>query len=398
MLKQKGFFWKLQENIIDQKNIGKLISFIKTTKRYTQFTEVKKFEKKWSQWQNVKYSVFVNSGSSANLAILDLLRDLYNWQPDDEIIVPAVTWITDISSVLQLGLKPVFVDVNLEDFSFDYDFLAKKITSKTKAVFITHLIGFPANIKKIKKIIGNRKIVMIEDCCESYGATINNKKIGNFGLCSSVSFYWGHHMTTVEGGMICTNDEKIYKLALLKRSHGLARELPIQYHDHYKNQYPNIDFNFLFLTTGFNFRNTELNAVLGQLQISKLNQYIKIRNRNHHAFRKILEKYEQYFIIPGNQGVSSFCLPLFLKQPSLKQKLQDFLTKKGIESRPIISGNLLKQPFLKKYINHDRFPNADFIHNNAFYIGNNQFVNKKRLDYFKNCLQQFFRNRRHSGK
>jgi CDP-4-dehydro-6-deoxyglucose reductase, E1 len=385
--------WKLQENIIDQENINSLVNFIKHTKRYTQFTEVKKFEKTWSKWQNTKYSVFVNSGSSANLVILDLLRDLRKWKIGDEIIVPAVTWITDISSVLQLGLKPVFVDINLNDFSFNYEDLAKKITNKTRAIFVTHLIGFPADVKKIKNIVGDRKIDVIEDCCESYGATVKNTKIGNLGLCSSFSFYWGHHMTTVEGGMICCNDEEIYKLAVLKRSHGLARELPKKYHDYLKNLHKDIDFNFLFLTTGFNVRNTEMSAVLGQLQIKNLNKFIRIRNKNHISFLKIIEKFKDYFLLPDNSGISSFCLPLILKDTSLKKPLKDFLTKKGIESRPIISGNLLKQPFLREFVNHEQFPNADFIHSNAFYIGNNQFVNKKRLIYFKNCLKEFFKQK-----
>lgn len=382
--------WKLQENIVDQENIDTLINFIKSTERYTQFTKVREFEEAWSKWQGRKYSIFVNSGSSANLIILDVLKDLYKWNLGDEIIVPTVTWITDISSVLQLGLKPIFVDINLIDFSFNYKDLESKITNKTKAIFLSHLIGFPADMNKIKKIAKKRKIPIIEDCCESHGATINNKKVGNIGDVSSFSFYWGHHMTTVEGGMICTDNEEIYKYALLKRSHGLARELPKKYHSYYKNKYGDIDFNFLFLTTGFNVRNTELNAVLGIAQLKRLDDYIKIRNSNYKRFVDILKKYEKHFIIPYNEGVSSFCLPLILKETVLKKPLQQFLTKKGIESRPFISGNLLKQPFLKEYSKLDNFPNADFIHSNAFYIGNNQFVNEERLKLLDRALEDFF--------
>lgn len=386
----KEYDWKLQENIIDKPSVENLINFIKTTKRYTQFTEVKKFERAWSRWQGCKYSVFVNSGSSANLIILDLLRDKYAWKNEDEIIVPAITWITDISSVLQLGLKPVFVDVNLEDFSFDYKDLAKKITSKTKAIFLTHLLGFPANIMKVKKIIGKKKIILIEDCCESYGATINGKKIGNFGLASSFSFYWGHHITTIEGGMVCTNNKDVYKLAVLKRSHGLPRELPKEYHSFYRKKYKDIDFNFLFLTTGFNFRSTEIAAHLGLSQLTKLNRYIKTRNKNHQKFISILNEYKNQFIIPYKKGLSSFSLPLILKKSNSKDSLQRFLTKSGIESRPIISGNLLRQPFLKNLYDYNRFPNAEFIHKNAFYIGNNQFVDDKRLKLLKKILDRYF--------
>ncbi len=382
--------WKLQENIIDEKNKKALINFIETTDRYTQFEKVGEFENLWSRWQGCKYSVFVNSGSSANLVILDALRELNKWQLGDEIIVPAVTWVTDISSILQFGLKPVFVDVNLTDFSFNYTELEKKITKKTRAIFLTHLIGFPADIKRVLAIIGKRKIALIEDCCESHGAQIHNQKIGTFGQASSFSFYWGHHMTSVEGGMVCTDNEKIYRLALLKRSHGLARELPKKYHNYYKQKNKTIDFNFLFLTSGFNVRNTELHAVLAMSQLKNLDRYIAIRNRNHIAFLSLLKKYDNFFMASDNPGISSFCLPFFLKKAEYKKPLQKFLTKKGIESRPIIGGNLLKQPFLKRFKNNDTFPNADFIHNNGFYVGNNQFVNAPRIALLSSAIAEFF--------
>lgn len=382
--------WKLQENIIDHPQVDILINFIKTTERYTQFTEVKKFENAWSEWQGCKYSVFVNSGSSANLVILDLLKEVYKWQNGDEIIVPVVTWPTDISCVLQFGLKPVFVDINLQDLAFNYDDLERKISPKTKAVFLTHLLGFPADVEKVKKIIGNRNIHLIEDCCESHGAIINGKKIGNFGICSSFSFYWGHHISTIEGGMICTDDEEIYKLAILKRSHGLARELPKKYHSFYKNRYRDIDFRFLFLTTGFNVRNTEFGAVLGLSQLKQLDRYIEIRNNNYRRFINILSSYRNFILIPYKDGLSSFVLPFFLKNKKDKETLQEYLTKKDIESRPVVAGNLLKQPFLKSFSVQDKFPNANFIHTNGFYIGNNQFVDQKRLDYLKSVLDEFF--------
>lgn len=392
----RKFLWKLQENIIDQENIKTLIDFIRSTERYTQFTKVKEFEDAWSKWQGCKYSIFVNSGSSANLIILDLLRDMYGWKIGDEIIVPTITWITDISSVLQLGLTPVFVDINLKNFSFNLKDLNSKITKKTKAIFLSHLVGFPADIKEIAVIANKRRIPLIEDCCESHGAIVQDTKVGNFGDVSSFSFYWGHHMTTVEGGMVCTNNEKIYRNALLKRSHGLARELPKKYHSYYKNKYKNIDFNFLFLTTGFNVRNTELSAVLGLAQLQKINQYINIRNENYKGFVDILRKFDKHFVIPYQEGISSFCLPFLLKDLSLKNPLQKFLTKKGIESRPFISGSLLRQPFLKKYSKLDGFPNASFIHNNAFYIGNNQFVDKNRLKLLEQALKDFFQ-KNHNG-
>jgi len=383
-------YWKLQENILEEKDIGILVDFIKTTKRFTQFDRVKEFEEAWSKWQDCKYSVFVNSGSSANLVIINLMKEKENWKDGDEIIVPAVTWVTNIAPIFQFGLKPVFVDVNLEDFSFDYKRLSEKITDQTRAIFVTHLIGLPANITKIKEIIGDRNIKILEDCCESHGAEIDGVKVGNFGDLSSFSFYWGHHMTTVEGGMVCTNDKEIYKQALLKRSHGLARELPQEFHEHYRNEYPDIDFSFLFLTDGFNFRNTELHAVLGTAQIEHLDKYNQIRKDNYQKFLKIIEPFHNHLYHIDKEGSSPFCLPFLLRDANLKGQLQKKLTDSGIESRPIISGNLLRQPFLKGYGNSADFKNAEIVHQNGFYIGNNQFVNESRLGVLKDILADFF--------
>ena len=206
----KKIFWPLQENVISSNERKKLSNFILNTKRFTQFTEVDKFEKAYSKWQKCKYSIYVNSGSSANLLIVQSAKEIYNWKDGDEIIVPSLTWTTTVTPVIQSNLKPVFVDCNLKDFSFDYEDLKKKISNKTKAIFVAHIIGFPSDISKIKKIIKNKKIIILEDSCESQGAKINQTKVGNFGIASSFSFYWGHHLTTIEGGMVTTNDEKFF--------------------------------------------------------------------------------------------------------------------------------------------------------------------------------------------
>ena len=200
-------YWPLQENVLKLTERKKLSNFVLKTNRFTQFEQVKEFENQYSKWQGCKYSVFVNSGSSANLLIIQAAKEIYKWKDNDEIIVPAVTWPTTVTPVIQSNLKPVFVDCNIHDFSFDYEQLKKKITKKTKAIFVVHVIGFPANIALIKKIIKNKNIVLLEDTCESQGAKFKNIKVGNFGLASSFSFYWGHHLTTIEGGMICTNNK-----------------------------------------------------------------------------------------------------------------------------------------------------------------------------------------------
>jgi CDP-6-deoxy-D-xylo-4-hexulose-3-dehydrase len=386
-------FWPLQENILEKKDSEELVEFIRSTDRFTQFVKVREFEAAWSKWQGCKYSVYVNSGSSANLIMISLMKQRGGWKDGDEVIVPTVTWVTNISPIFQCGLKPVFVDVNLQDFSFDYDSLEAKITPKTRAIFVTHLIGFPADIARIKKIIGDRKIEILEDCCESHGAMVGDTKIGNLGVCSSFSFYWGHHMTTVEGGMICTDDEEIYKMAVLKRSHGLARELPPQYHQEYKDKYKNVDFNFLFLTDGFNFRNTELHAVLGISQIKHLDRYVAIRNENYKKFIEIITPYKKFLVLPYKEGISSFSLPFIFYDYKDRDAFQAVIRQAGIESRPIISGNLMRQPFLKEYGTSENFDNAEILHTNAFYIGNNQFVNDERLSKLQSLLKDFFANK-----
>ena len=277
-------FLKLQEDVVNDGDLDLLVSFIRKTKRFTQFTKVAEFESAFARWQGCRYCVFVNSGSSANLVLVNVVKEHYKWQDGDEVIVPAVTWPTTVTPVLQSGLKPVFVDVNLTDLSLDYDKVKAAITPKTRGIFAASLLGFPADIVRLREIVAGKNIVILEDCCESQGATINGIKVGNHGVAGTFSFYWGHHMTTVEGGMLCTNSEDLYKMFLLKRSHGLARELPAKFHVELKERYQAIDFNFLFLTDGFNVRNTEFNAVLGISQLAHIDNYIDKRNRNYQKF------------------------------------------------------------------------------------------------------------------
>lgn len=382
-------YWPLQENIISDFEKKKLVQFIFKTKRFTQFKEVKKFENNYSKWQGCKYSVFVNSGSSANLLIIQAAKELYRWSNNDEVIVPAVTWPTTITPVIQSNLKPVFVDCNLVDFSFDYEDLKKKITNKTRAIFVAHIIGFPANINKIKEIIKNRNIKLLEDTCESQGATIGKKKVGNFGLASSFSFYWGHHLTTIEGGMICTNNEEFYNTCLLKRSHGLARELPKKLHSKIKRNYSSINFKFLFLNNGFNLRNTEINAHLGIFQLPSINKWILQRNSNYDFFYKICSRYKKHLITTKIKGMSSFVFPFLFRKKEKKLQFEKVLKRYKIESRPFIAGNLLKQPFLKNF-KYNNLKNANFLHENAIYIGNNQFVNLDRIRKLEKILKLFF--------
>jgi CDP-6-deoxy-D-xylo-4-hexulose-3-dehydrase len=382
-------YWKLQDNAVTRVDLDILTDFINHTDRFTQFTKVKEFERAYASWQGCRHAVFVNSGSSANLILISALKTMQGWNPGDEVIVPSVTWPTTVTPVMQAGLTPVFVDANLQDLSVDYEQVAAKMTSRTRAIFVAHLLGFPADIARLRAIVGARPITIIEDCCESHGATADGVKVGNLGLAGTFSFYWGHHMTTVEGGMVCTNDEALYKMLVLKRSHGLARELPIDYHDEIRGRYPDHDFNFLFLTDGFNVRNTEFNAVLGLAQVASLDEFVRIRNQNYEAFAAMCADYPRELITIRSKGVSSFALPFLFYRRERKEAFQEEIRLAGIESRPLISGNLLRQPFLEQYYDPRAFPNADFLHSNAFYVGNNQFVGTGKLALLETLFRKF---------
>ena len=383
--------WKLQENALNKKDLFKLSKYILNTKTLTQGKEVKQFEKNFSNWNRSKYSVFVNSGSSANLLIIYAAKEFYKWKNNDEIIVPSLTWPTTVNPVIQAGLKPVFLDTNFEDLSINYDDLKKKITKRTKGIFIAHILGFPANINKIRKIIKNKNIKLFEDCCESYGAKFNNKKIGNFGIASSYSFYWAHHMTTIEGGMITTNNLNFYNLCKIKRSHGFARELDERQHAKIKKRYKNINFSFLFLSDGFNLRSTNMNAFIGINQLKKLDSFIKLRNKNYKKFINCLKPYEANFHIinySNYRDMSSFALPLIFKKKIYLKEFSKLLIKNKIEFRPLVSGDLTKQPYLIKYKSKNKY--CDIISKNAIYIGNNQFLTNKHFDLLKKLLFKLF--------
>ncbi|HEY4148869.1 MAG TPA: DegT/DnrJ/EryC1/StrS aminotransferase family protein [Chitinophagaceae bacterium] len=382
--------WKLQENILEAKDKEYLVDFIESTERFTQFEKVKQFEASWSKWQETGHSTFVNSGSSADLVMMDAVKEFYKIEDGAEVLVPAVTWTTNITSVIQTNLKPVFVDVNLSDLSFDYDKLEKAVTAKTKIILVTHLIGLPADMDKIKAIADKHSLLILEDCCESHGATFKGKKIGNFGVASTFSYYWGHHLTTVEGGMICTDNEDLNDLFILKRSHGLARELHPSKHQKYKDKYPDIDFNFLFVTHGYNFRNTELHAVLGIEQLKHLDNYIRIRNQNHRQYLQVIDSIRDKLYMIDNPGISSFCLPFIFRKKQDKELFKKTLAQRNVESRPIISGNLLVQPCFSQYGKFSDFPNAQLVQENGTYIGNNQFVNSERLGILSSILKDTF--------
>jgi len=379
-------YWPLMEDTISFRDRLKMATFLLTNSRLTNGPKVREFESKWSEWLGVKHSLYVSSGSTANSLLIAAVKELYNLKDGDKVLVPATTWMTNIAPVFQNGLEPIFCDINLQNFSFDIDELKYIATQHPdiKAVFITHLIGLSSDVEKVREIFPNALI--LEDVCESHGVEgPSGKKRGTDSVGSTFSFYFGHHMTTIEGGVVCTNNTELYELMRMKRSHGMAREGSPHMFKKYSEENPDIDPAFLFMTDGYNFRNHEVCAVLGLSQIKRLDKNIEIRRRNYQYWMQGLLSGlgTDNYIIPENQiGNSSFSFPIIAKDKSLTDYLKRTFRKTDIEYRPIISGNILMHPAFKKYklCSKKENPNVDILHTNGVYVGNSQFVNTEKID------------------
>jgi len=378
----------LMSNNITRKDLDSVIKYLKQKDPIlTQSKKVELFEKKWSKWLGVKYSIFVNSGSSANLITFSVLKELFG---KGEVIVPALTWISDIVSLIHNGFKPVFVDINPKNLCMDENQVLKKISSKTKAVFITYAQGFNGLSKKFIQELNKKSISLIEDVCESHGATFNNKKLGSYGLISNFSFYYAHHISTIEGGMICTNDESIYQMLRMYRSHGMLRESNNNYLiKKYVKKYPALNPKFIFAYPGYNMRNTEIGAIIGLNQIKNLNKNIKKRNKNHEIFLKNIDQ-NKYRINFDLEGSSNYAFNLILKEAddNLVNKLIKKMNINSIEHRrgSAGGGNQTRQPYLKKIIPQNyflNFPETEHIHFYGFYLGN--YPSLKKEDILKLC-------------
>ena len=358
-------------NSITWRDKYELIKFILFSDRFTNGPKVREFEEAWSKWIGSKYSLYVSSGSTADYLLIASVKEHFKIPDGAKVLLPACTWVTNVSPVLQCKLEPVFCDISLDHFSFDLEKLPK---DDVAIVFVTHLLGIDAPMEALKERYPNA--IFLEDICESHGVEGPHgvRRGGTSSTGSTFSFYYGHHMTTIEGGFVSTNDKELYELMRMKRSHGMAREMSPDYYKAAAAKYPDIDSRFLFLTDGHNFRNTELGAVLGLSQLKRLDASIAIRRLNFNFFVNELKQLEDHFYIPNDSsGNSSFCLPLICKDAKLMPLLKKAFEEAGIENRPIVSGHLLRQPFLAKY-KHVEAPNADILNDRGVYVGNSQFV------------------------
>lgn len=376
--------WPLMQNNILRSDVEAVVDFLgPEIPILTQSSQVEAFEREWSRWLGVDFSVFVNSGSSANLLTITALREVYGL---GEVIVPTLTWVSDIASVIQCGFEPVFVDIDRRTLGMDTSQVLRKITPRTKGVFLTHILGYNALDAELLAGLKTRGVALIEDVCESYGASFEGRKLGTFGLASNFSYYYAHHMSTIEGGMICTNDPRMYETVRMLRSHGMVRESKsATLRQSYCAKHPDLNPDFIFAFPGYNVRSTEINAVIGRSQLKRLDENNKLRTENLRLFLDHLDpdKYQTDFAVEGS---CNYAFTLVLKRPDavLCENVMQALRQHGVEFRRGTSGggNQLRQPYLKKIVGErefENYPAVNHVHFYGFYIGNYPELEREKI-------------------
>lgn len=351
----------------------------------THGPNVRAFEEEWSAWLGVKHSVMVNSGASANLLTMAVLKIRH--PEGGEVIVPPLTWVSDIASVIQNGFTPIFVDIDPRSLAMDPDQVLAKISKNTRAVFLTHVQGFDGLTDKLLSKLQEKGIPLIEDVCESHGAMHNGQKLGSFGWVSNFSFYYAHHMSTIEGGMICTNDELVYQQVRMLRSHGMVREAnDPKVREAYRDANPDLNPDFIFAFPAYNTRNTEIGGIMGRSQLKRLDANVRRRTDNMLRFLTQLDatKYRTDFKLEGS---SNYAFNLVLNKPDdgFVARLMNRMREAGIEFRrgSAGGGNQIRQPYLRGIVppnHHEEFPEVEHIHFYGFYIGNFPDLSVEEID------------------
>jgi CDP-6-deoxy-D-xylo-4-hexulose-3-dehydrase len=366
--------WPLMRNNISRGDLDAVIRFLEQDDPIlTQSAQVAAFEREWAEWLGVKHCVFVNSGSSANLITMAALRESAG---PGEIIVPTLTWVSDIAAVLQCGFEPVFVDIDPHTLGMDLDQVIASITPRTKGIFLTHILGYDALSDDFLAEIARRGVPLVEDVCESHGATHHGRRLGSFGLMSNFSFYYAHHLSTIEGGMVCTDDADLFEMVRMFRSHGMVRESTSPaVKDGYRERHPDLTPDFIFAFPSYNVRSTEINAVIGRHQLPRLDANNRIRSRNLDIFLDGLDS-SRYRTDFRREGSSNYAFTLVLREAdeTLRDRVEKTLRGERIEFRRGTSGggNQLRQPYLRKLYGdaYNRFPKIDHVHFFGYYIGN----------------------------
>lgn len=373
----------------------KLCDFLMNTKQLSMNQKCLEFESKFSKHQKRKYSVFFNSGSSANLALIQSLINLGKLQAKDKIGFSSSTWATNVMPLLQLNLSPIPIDVSLENLNVCSNYLIDVLTkTKLKALFVTNLLGFCGDLDKIAKICEEENIILIEDNCESLGSELNNVRLGNFGLASTFSFYVGHHMSTIEGGLVCTDDKELYEMLLMVRAHGWDRNLDTEKKESLKKIFKINDFfsKYTFYFPAYNLRPTEINGFLGIEQLKHIEQINEIRNKNFKEFDNVAKTNKDFIglDLKHMDFVSNFAYPVICKDLKTFNNYKNKFTNNNIEIRPIVGGSMVEQPFFHKYLEKNNLdfdcPNAKKIHQTGFYIPNNPELTKEEKKLICNML------------
>lgn len=368
--------YPLIKNNITRNDLDLVIEHLKTDDPIlTNGAKCREFEARWSEWLGVKHSVFVGSGSAANLISMAILKTQH--PNGGEVIVPPLTWVSDVASVIQNGFKPIFCDINPKTLAMDEAEILSSINERTVAVFLTHVQGFNGLSDKLLNELGRLNVPLIEDVCESHGAKHSGKKLGSFGYMSNFSFYYAHHMSTIEGGMVCTNDDEVYEKIRMFRSHGMVREASdTDIKNSYLEDNPELNPEFIFAYPAYNLRNTEIGAIIGLNQLKRLDEIVEQRSKNQDLFFQHIDssKYRTDFLFEGS---SNYAFNLILKEPdnALMTRLTKALDENGIEYRrgSAGGGNQIRQPYLKNMnLNLDPldFPQTEHVHHFGMYIGN----------------------------
>lgn len=385
--------YPLASSTWDEKEIEAINSVI-AKDMYTMGEGVKQFEDDFSKFFGSKYSVMVNSGSSANLIAVAAL--FYTKEPKlkrgDEVIVPAVSWSTTFYPLYQYGLKLKFIDVDLHTLNFDLEQLKAAISDKTKMILAVNLLGNPNDFDAIKEIIGNRDILLMEDNCESMGATYNGKFTGTFGIMGTFSTFYSHHMATMEGGVVCTDDEELYHILLCLRAHGWTRHLPKE--NNISNKSDNwFEESFRFLLPGYNVRPVEMSGVIGIEQLKKLPAFLEQRRKNAELFVSLFKDHPTFYIQKEIGNSSWFGFSLIIKPNAKVDRLAIVkkLEENGIDSRPIVTGDFTKNEVLK-YFDYEIFgkvKNANYLDTKGLFVGNHQIDLTKEIKHLYNVLKEF---------
>lgn len=370
----------------------KLADFILSSEIFSMGVECRKFEEVFAEKQGRKYAVLVNSGSSANLALIQALLNQGILKKGDRIGFSALTWATNVMPFFQLGLEPVPLDCEIGSLNVSPEILRQN-AKNIDALFLTNVLGFADDISEIKKICQEEKIVFLEDNCESLGSIAKGVRLGNFGLASTFSFFIGHHLSTIEGGMICTDDQSLYEGLVMVRAHGWDRNLQADSRDKLREKFSIDPFfsKYTFYDLSFNIRPTEITGLLGSSQIGYWDEIVAKRQANFLRFSAAASRNSKIkpLSFANLEVISNFAMPVIFSDAGDFVFYKDKFEKADVEIRPIIAGNIVTQPFYKKYQNKEwSLPNSDFIGQRGFYFGNNPEMTESEVDFLCDLLDK----------